>query len=348
MSTNLVPTERGWRIRLGGSDSRLSVLAIQFQCHECGKTISVKDELAGKRVKCPCGAVVTATAAAPTATAGAARPARPAPARPVPARPVAARPAVQTSTAARAGTARPAPGLPASGNPYIAGSNDLSSLFDELTESDLQTKRERDQQAADSQAAVKDPLAAYRPDKGGKASRPGGAGPRPVGLTILAVLNFLIAALMLTLGVLFLVGTQAFGDALAEVEFLQEVATAIAVTILIAGGFCAATGAGLLSGQPWGWWLGTTVYTYSAFDGIFSIIFALLEAAPPDTAFKNVGRVLFAIGVVSYLFNEERRAYYRIQTKPAIAAVIVIGTMAVLAFALQLGLHLMVEDVPAQ
>lgn len=238
--------------------------------------------------------------------------------------------------------------MPTSGNPYIGGSGDLSSLFDELTESDLQTKRDREQEASESQAAAKDPLAAYRPAKGDGASRSGGSGSRPVGMTILAGLNFLIAAVALGLGVLFLVGTQSFGDALAEVEFLQEVAMFVAIMVLIGGVFYAAVGAGLLSGQPWGWWLGATVYSYNVFDRIYFAIFALIEGVPPAEALKKAGAILFAIGILSYLFNEDIRGFYRIKTKPAIAAALTIGSMAVFAFLLHLGLHLMIEDVPAE
>lgn len=324
-SINLVPEERVRRSSVVGSNARLLVVAIQFQCHECGKTLSVKDDLAGKRVKCPCGAVVVATSGAANLPAGAGRSAGPAPVR----------------------TPAPAAVRSSGGNPYFEGSGDLSSLFDELTESDLQTKREREREAAEAHAAVKDPLAAYQPTKGGRASRAGGSGPRPLGLTILAVLNFLLAALMLALGTLFLVGTQVFGDALAEIEFLQEVATFVALMVLIGGAFYAAVGAGLLSGQPWGWWLSASVYAYSACDGIFSIIFSLLEVAPGDNLFKGMGRILFALGVVSYLFNEQRRGYFRVQTQPAIAAAIAIGGAAIIAFGLQMGLHLMMtEETP--
>ncbi len=94
--------------------------------------------------------------------------------------------------------------------------------------------------------------------------------------------------------------------------------------------------------------VGASVYAYSTFDGIFSIVFALLESAPSDTVYKSVGRILFALGVVSFLFNEKSRGYYRLQTKTAVAAAIVIGGTAILAFAVQLGLHLMVEAVPAE
>lgn len=240
------------------------------------------------------------------------------------------------------------PGVPSGGSPYIGGSSDLSSLFDELTESDLQTKRDRDREAAESQAAVKDPLAAYRTGKGDRTSRSGGSGSRPVGLTILAVLNFLLAAVAFGLGVLFLVGTQAFGEALAEVEFLQEVAMFVAVLILIGGVFYAAVGAGLLSGQRWGWWLGATVYSYNVFDRIYFAIFALIEGVPPAEALKKAGAILFAIGILSYLFNEDIRGYYRIKTKPAIAAALTIGSMAVFAFLLHLGLHLMARGAPTE
>lgn len=311
-------------------------MAIQVQCHECGKTLSVKDELAGKRVKCPCGAVVTATAGA--AVAGAGRPTRSAPTR------LASPP----SSAGRAAPARSAPGVPTSGQPYIGGSDDLSSLFDELTESDLQTKRERDRDAAESQAAAKDPLAAFRTGKGDRAARSGGSGPRPVGLTILAVLNFLIAALMITFGVLSLVGPETLGDAVAKVQFLQGVVTHRAVQFLVTGVFFAATGAGLLSGQTWGWWLGITFYAYNTCEQVFAAVFALVAGAPPITALINLGMAVVAGGALAYLYNNNVRGYHRIKTKVAVAAVITIGSMALLAFLLHLGLHLMIEDVPAE
>jgi hypothetical protein len=63
-------------------------MAITFSCERCQKKLSVKAEYAGRRAKCPCGAVVRVPAAGVLAPAAAA-PARPAPrapaARPAPA-----------------------------------------------------------------------------------------------------------------------------------------------------------------------------------------------------------------------------------------------------------------------
>src|SRR5690606_19274984 len=143
----------------------------------------------------------------------------------------------------------------------------------------------------------------------------GGSGPRPLGLTVLAALNFLLAALMITFGVLGLVGPETLGDALTKVEFLQGVAAHKAVQILITGVFFAATGAGLLGGQTWGWWLGATFYAYNAFEQIFAAILALIVGAPPANAFINLGTTLIASGALAYLYNKNVRGYYRIKTK---------------------------------
>ncbi len=310
------------------------VVAIQFQCHECGKTLSVKDELAGKKLKCPCGAVVTATAG--TSQAAGTRPTRTAPGRTA-----AARPAAQPASARQV---TPVPSGTAGGGSYLGGSNDLSSLFDELTESDLQTKQDREREAAESHAAAKDPLAAYSSNQGGRSSRTGGNGPRPVGLTILIALTILLAVVALALGLLALFGDQLFGDALAKIEFLSQIDSLTAVLLLIAGGLLGAVSAGLLGGQPWGWWLGTSAYAFGILNGIFSSIFALLEEATLVSLAVGIGQILISSGAIFYLLGEPRRRYFRIQTQPAVAAAVTLGGAAIIAFALQLAIHLMAAD----
>lgn len=239
-----------------------------------------------------------------------------------------------------------APAASARTNPYAVGDDDLSDLFDELTDSDLQSRREREQAATAAQEATVDPLAAYQSTgKGGKRQQ---GGSRPLGVTLLAILNFFFALLAIGLGLLLLGGLQLIGDALADVAFLQNIATVAAVMILVAGLFYAAVGAGLLSKEPWGWWLGATVYSYNLFDRIFYFVFALVEGADIGDAAKGAGPLLFAAGILSYIFNEEIRQHFKLKSKPAFAAALTIGPMATLALLIHVMLHLMVGGAPVE
>jgi DNA-directed RNA polymerase subunit RPC12/RpoP len=107
-------------------------MPIRVKCSNCQKTLSVKDQLAGKKIKCPvCQNVVVVTAASPGKDAPPAAPAKedgkPAPARGVPAKKAAtaatpvksAKPATgkpQTNGKPGAGKAAPTNGTPASTN----------------------------------------------------------------------------------------------------------------------------------------------------------------------------------------------------------------------------------------
>ena len=37
---------------------REMIMAITIQCEQCGKTVIVPEQYAGKRARCPCGAII--------------------------------------------------------------------------------------------------------------------------------------------------------------------------------------------------------------------------------------------------------------------------------------------------
>ncbi|MFO1063611.1 MAG: hypothetical protein U0892_07080 [Pirellulales bacterium] len=99
-------------------------MPIKVNC-QCGQSLAVPDQYAGKAVKCPkCQTALKVPAAAGTAPAGSAatKPAAAKPAAPATAKPAAAKPAAPV---AKAVPAAPQPAMP-------AASNNMESLFDEI------------------------------------------------------------------------------------------------------------------------------------------------------------------------------------------------------------------------
>jgi uncharacterized RDD family membrane protein YckC len=117
---------------------------MQIRCTSCGKTLQVDDKFAGKKVKCPCSAVlqvpgvaIAASAAPPTRTV--ASPSAPG--------------AAATKPTAPKPVAKPGPGA------FGIDHKEMSSLFDELTADDmLITGKSTDPK---KEKKKKDPLAAY-------------------------------------------------------------------------------------------------------------------------------------------------------------------------------------------
>jgi len=325
-------------------------LAIRFNCPSCGKTLSVKDDLAGKKVKCPCGAVALAAAAAnPTPVTSkpalgpqksgtaASNPSRPGTAaRPTSARPPQgpAQPNKNAAPPNQGVSVRPAPGgLPPS--PFANNASDLSALFDELTPMDLQTKAERTEAAAAHAVAHVDPLAAFRDTKGAKKSKTRvPSGPKPVGVIILAVLHFLGAAGLTFTGIMYLVSPEVLNRA-AGAELVQPIGLKILGGISLAGAAMGAiVGTGLLSAQPWGWWTAITFYKYNFFR---QIIYSVIAIQTTGNAAFHVGRIVggLLVGalVFAYLYRPKVRDFFVIKTNPLIAAAITLSTGLITAIA---------------
>lgn len=319
-------------------------MPIRIRCGACGKVLSVRDELAGKRVKCPCGNLLVATAS-PAAPGAGRSPGSAAP-RPAAARPAAPRSAVPRTASPGSPGRGTAPAAAARTNPYAAGGDDLSDLFDELTDSDLQSRREREQAATAAQEAAVDPLAAYQSTgKGGKRQK---GGSRPLGVTILAVLNFLVPVIAIPMAILFLVGSQTLDERLEGLDTLQNVTTLVSVLILVGGLFYAAVGAGLLSRQPWGWWLAAVVYSYNFCNQAFYSVLTLIEGDAAADSAKQVVASLFAAAILAYFFKENVRNHFKMKVKPAVAAAITIGSTAIFSLLLIFVLHLMAGDTPVE
>ncbi len=108
---------------------------MQIRCTSCGKTLQIDDKFAGKKVKCPCSAILQVPGAAVAASAG-----------------PSARPAASPAAASRP-PAKPAPSA------FGIDQKEMSSLFDELTADDMLVKGKSTDPPKEKKK--KDPLAAY-------------------------------------------------------------------------------------------------------------------------------------------------------------------------------------------
>lgn len=266
-------------------------MAIRFECPECGKTLSVQDQLAGKRVKCRCGAVVVANASGPAAAVATPT------ATPKRTGPVAIQPQARSSApATRAATA----------------GADLGDLFDELTPTDLETRAQRTEAAANSPMKI-DPLAAYRPEaKGRGRGKPAGpAVDRPLGLSILAGLAGLGILITLT-GAAVAFGSpdtlqrgpQPLDPSVIKLTGGLLIGTAITGSVLVFS---------LLTPQPWAWWFVILLYSTSVWMRLISSVFAAQQGnAAPEAAKGAAGLVIGSL-VLGYLYRQKVRDFYSIK-----------------------------------
>lgn len=307
-------------------------MAIRFECPECGKTLSVQDQLAGKKVKCPCGAVVVANPAAPTPA--------PAPKRPAQS-PLQTNPATAAKPASSAGptTGRPAaparPSLPATRGP--APKSDLADLFDELTPTDLETRAQRNEAAAGAPAKV-DPLAAYRPTTKGRGGRDS-SGPtveRPLGLKILAGLA--------VLGIIGSLGGAAMAFFSPD-SFQNGPAPLPANIIKLTGGMLIGSAiiwmvlvSALLTPQPWAWWFCNLVYSSNIWFNLLNSFAEGQEGNVPRAVGRAIGGLLVGAIVLSYLSKQTTRDFFKIKVPVWVGPVACVPAGLGIAFALVFGI----------
>lgn len=314
-------------------------MAIRFECPECGKTLSVQDQFSGKKVKCPCGAVVVANAAGAAPTA--------APRRPVPAQMKSTAAAKPTSAAkltnagagssVRGGAAQPQsrPLAPNARGP--AGNSDLADLFNELTPTDLETRAQRTEAAANAPEKI-DPLAAYRPVDTGRRGR-GSTGPaieRPLGLKILAGLA--------VLGIIgSLVGA---GLAFASPETLQRGPEPLAANVIkLTGGLLIGSAivwmvivSALLTPQPWAWWFCNLAYSSNIWFNLLNSFAEGQAGNVPRAVGRTVGGLIVGAIILSYLSKQSTRDFFSVKVPVWVGPVVGIPAGFAIAFAVVLGI----------
>ena len=106
---------------------------MQIKCPACSKVLNVPDSAAGKVIKCPCGKQIRAGGAKPAQGATPAKPAAPAPAQPAPAQPNPVQATPQQPAIPKRGELPPGHPLYGIGQQEMTG-----TIFDEMTDQDLQ------------------------------------------------------------------------------------------------------------------------------------------------------------------------------------------------------------------
>lgn len=298
---------------------------IKAVCGTCGKTLAVPVAYAGRAVKCPCGSAIkvpgTPTAvAAPTSPATTQPTAKPATATPAASKPVASKPAASK------------PGLPAPATPN-------ASFFDQLTEADFSRPNANPYEPA---AAARNNDAAVLRKYVGEGNKEELKKVASGNITFLAVLNFLGAAVYMTLGVLLLVLSSILG-ALANVIPLAALGVFLALFLFGFGVFDLVSGIGLIKRKAWGWWIGIIGLGWAMADRGFGIIAQFINAedylnvlpAAIGSAFFMFSQFYF----LNFMLQSDTMKMFGLKTKASVGWSVALGVGLVLgggAFAVAL------------
>jgi hypothetical protein len=282
-------------------------MPIATTCPACSKTYKLNDNLAGKRVKCPCGSMMNVAGAATTAAAAT---------RPAATRTVAAATAAPVLTAPR------------------------SSIFDELTENDFN----RSPYAPPAPMTVNtrgdaNYLKRFTVADDGVVKKE----TESKGWFIfLGVVHIIWAMIYCAGAVLFMVASAALVVAEDSLPMLKLGLAVVAVAFLFAA-LSTATGIGILMYKPWGWWLGVYSMFWGIFDRISAIALGLLDGGTDSNRISQYVVLGVAIlGCISFLqlFCAARsRKTFNVQTPPwialvicGVAAFVVIGTISLVIY----------------
>ena len=142
------------------------------------------------------------------------------------------------------------------------------------------------------------------------------AQPRPLGISILAVLHVLGGIGILAVQ-LFVQprGVEEADQAMRNFGFTFSMAVA-AFTLVAALGIV--SGVGFWLGRPWGWWVGAFSYIYRAFASLNAILTVIIYSAELATESRGVafylakygGRIVVSLLILSYLLRPKTLSYF--------------------------------------
>lgn len=260
---------------------------MKIKCPGCGRILQIPESAAGKVVRCQCGKQMRAPGGA--------------------AAPMAAAP---TAAAPTGGSTRGRASAPAAG-----GFGDFDAgLFDELTETDLQSSASRQAPAASAASGgggTSDALRRYAPPGEIQTSKP--AGKRPGLLTFLGVING-IAAVAFAFFTLAALGLAAIIPALGD-ELDEPIE---GTTMLLAAGvmgftaaLSVATAVACFVGRPVFWYVILFSYAYAFGDRIIAVANMVVEGQVPERIVGGGVALAITLAILVYLHGESVRDFYR-------------------------------------
>jgi hypothetical protein len=264
-------------------------MPIATRCPACSKNFNLNDNMAGKRVKCPCGATMAVAAAS----------------------------AVPATSASKAGR----PAMVASARTAVKPSSPGRSIFDELTENDFN----RSPYVVPTAASVNTRHDAKMLNRmAGSDPEVAKADAESKGWFIfLGIVHIIWAMIYFGVAVLFIVASAALAMVEESLPILRlGMAGVVAGTTLFAL-WTAATGIGILMYKPWGWWLGVYSMFWGIFDRAGALALSLLDGG--ESSYRSGQYVGMAVGIIAcisflQLFSSARnRKGFKVQTPPAVA-----------------------------
>ncbi len=216
----------------------------------------------------------------------------------------------------------------------------MNSLFDELTDEDWKTKSApiaKPEKASNDGSFLKAYIAKDKDLSYDANAQAATSQSTPKGLIILCVINGLIAAGLGVLGIILIVMGGAIGQLEEQLPLIRTMYAFIVVLVFFIASLYAFIAASLVIPQRWAWWVSATMYTYNVIDKVvWFVIMAIEGSMTSRVAGRNVSALLFAIGVMSYLYQTNVRNYFKVKMHPGVGFAICAG-IAVLLSAIEVG-----------
>lgn len=219
----------------------------------------------------------------------------------------------------------------------------MNSLFDELTDEDWKTKAApiaKPEKASNDGSFLKAYIAKDKDLSYDANAQAATSQSTPKGLIVLCVLNGLIGAGLGVLGIILIVMGGAIGQLEEQIPLIRTMYAFIVVAVFLIASLYAFIAASLVIPQRWAWWVSASMYTYNVIDKlVWFVIMAVQGELTARTAGRNVSALLFAVGVMSYLYQPNVRNYFRVKMHPGIGFAICAG-IALLLSAIEIGVFI--------
>ena len=274
-------------------------MPIKFACPSCNSTLVVKDEMAGKKAKCKCGAVIQVPSAKSAAASQQSR-------------------APQSRAKQKSGSAK-------AKAPAQNVSPGLGDALGELTESDYASKSPYEKVYHGGGGQGNDAAALRRFESDEDRQKKATKGKLTAPLMIFAVLFILQGIGWVALTAMVFAAPDAIASAAEKLPmfYLPVAALAaicIAMTVVTLGG-----GVGIFLKQKWGWTLAATGCVYNLCNAGVGMVLVIMAGFEQLQFFGALIPLFISLAIAAYMFNGNTQEVFRIKTAVPAAIAVVLG-----------------------
>lgn len=275
-------------------------MPIKFACPSCNSTLVVKDEMAGKKAKCKCGAVIQV----PAKSAGA-----------------------KSASAGQAGTPKRSAGAakPKASAPAQNVSPGLGDVLGELTESDYASKSPYEQVYHGGGGQGNDAKALRRFETEEDRQKKATKGNLTALLMLFAVLLILQGIGWISLTAMVFAAPDAIAQAAEKLPMFYLPTAALAAICIVMIVVTMGGGIGIFVKQKWGWTLAATACVYNLCNAGVGMVLVIMAGFEQLPFFGAMIPLFVSLAIAAYMFNANTQGVFRIKTAVPAAIAVVLG-----------------------